>query len=291
MERHKLDECEVHLRYLQQHDIPWQLRPWYHRTCLLLHAKRGNRILAEAAERDMFDALNHQGMNGLYAPESLIAACAANLWLGNADVAGKHGEAALRIAREADMNFWRMKATAWLAWVFRRSKAAVTTRCWPTSASRCARHAREDLKRSGTTTSAVLPRCCWCARWPPTARPSWARRMLQNLGVRAHEGLAAVLANHRPEAEQALACQLLGQATDARVVASLKLARRRGTELVQVAADQTLRNLPSVVGRIEIRTLGIFSLEVDGRLVTAPRGRSKALTLLKMILSRSSLAF
>lgn len=289
LERLDLDGCEMHLRNLEQQEIPWQLRPWCSRTRLLLHARRGGKALAEAAEREMFDALDHQGMEGLYAPECLIAACAANLWLGQNEKAREYGQKALNIARTASMSFWQMKALAWLSWVGTLD-GVDDAEILPLleEALRLTREGGYDafwVNDFGGFTVALLIRALAAER-----EVEVGRRILQQLGDRGREGLLAVLDSNRPEPEKATACGMLGDGADARVVASLKQARRRGTETVQAAAVRALRSLPMVQRRIEIRTLGAFSVELDGSPIKAPHGKTRALTLLKLLLSRPNLS-
>ncbi|HEY4003095.1 MAG TPA: BTAD domain-containing putative transcriptional regulator [Candidatus Xenobia bacterium] len=103
-----------HLEGLSNHEIPFQMKSWYHRNWLLLCLLEGNLGQARATAEEMLDILRLEG-HGLYAMECLWALALELRVSGKLDEARTHLQDMLALADKAKAKFWQAKAHSGLA--------------------------------------------------------------------------------------------------------------------------------------------------------------------------------
>lgn len=288
LERGDIDACGRHLKALHNYDVPWQLRPWYLRTLLLYHARRGNVSVARAAEKQMLDLFEHQGRGGVYAPECLLALSAAHAWRKELSAACQHAQEAMQVARAGHMSFWQMKASYWLAWLGTLGGSDPDALC---------QHLDEALRithESGYERFWVNDFLGVSVRLLVRAvaagvHDALARNLISQMGERGLNGLLDIVKCQDTGADCTIACRLLGEWGDPRVVALLKQKRRGKSEAVAAAAADALRHVTVEAGPMELRTLGGLHIMREG-VPDLNGGRSKAIQLLKLLLSQRDLA-
>jgi ATP/maltotriose-dependent transcriptional regulator MalT/DNA-binding SARP family transcriptional activator len=264
-ERGDLERCGDSFARLSDRLLNAQTRAWYHRTLMLLHARRGNLDLAQVAAEEMLRALALSG-RGLYAPECLISLGAYHLIRGDAQAAQEALLEALALSLRARARYWEMRAHLHLA-------AALQPRD---------PRAREHLEAALRLTRENDYADAWLVPALGVAVPmlveavaahieeELARSLLARFGDRLADLLIPLTTSSRG-AVRAVALEYLGRVASVEAGHLLRDARRDRSKHVRRTVARTLRGREPAPFSLEIVTLGRFQVRRDGHSVDCSR--------------------